>query len=490
MVNVPVFDTQMTDAEALMWRMEQDPHLSSTFASVTVLDRPADYGALRRRMERASWVIRRLRQRVHPGSGPLQGPVWEEDPDFDIDLHVRHLALPSPGTLRQLLDLATLLAGDPFDRTRPLWQFYVVDGLQGGKGALVQKMHHTIADGEASLAMSLQYLDFERDAPQPAPLDPGMLGDAADEAESSGRPSNVLQDLAAAGWKVPLGIAKQLRDLLTHPGSLPNAGDELRELIGALRRPPRTASALWTERSLRRRMEVLQVGLDETKAAATALGGTLNTAFLTAAADAAGRYHRAMGEPVESLFASMAVSTRTSGSGGNAFSLARFEVPTGEMPVGERFGTIVERTSVAKSATTGLDGLAALVAAIPTPVLARVARQQSQSVDFATSNVRAAPVKVYIAGGAIEANYPVGPLLGVAFNATLMSYHGQLYVGVNCDTAAVTDPGLLGTSLQAAFAEVIAAGRPTTTRRARGTTPVSSRREARSAGSGRPARRR
>ena len=158
-----------------MWRLEKDPYLSSTFGTVSILDRPPDVDRLRARMERAIWNVPRLRWRVQPAPVNLSAPMWVDDPDFDIDHHVRHIALPKPGTLRQLLDLATLIALDPFDRTRPLWQFVVVDGLRGGKSAIVQKMHHTITDGEGGVQMSLQFLDFERDAPDPPPIDPAAI---------------------------------------------------------------------------------------------------------------------------------------------------------------------------------------------------------------------------------------------------------------------------------------------------------------------------
>jgi hypothetical protein len=93
--------------------------------------------------------------------------MWVDDPNFDLRYHVRHLALPTPGSMRQLLDLASLMACDAFDRTRPLWQFTVVDGLRGGKSALIQKMHHTIVDGEGGVQLGLQFLDFDRDVVEP-----------------------------------------------------------------------------------------------------------------------------------------------------------------------------------------------------------------------------------------------------------------------------------------------------------------------------------
>ncbi|MFM2077281.1 MAG: hypothetical protein RJA49_1171, partial [Actinomycetota bacterium] len=207
---------------------------------------------------------------------------------------------------------------------------------------------------------------------------------------------------------------------------------------------------------LRRQMEVLRAPFDETRKAAKRLDGTLNTAFLTAAADAAGRYHREMGVPVEELRSSMAISTRTASSGANAFSLARMLVPTGDMPIAERFMLIQQLAHEARGTGTSgsVDALAAVAATLPTSVITRLARQQAQTVDFATSNVRGAPVPLYIAGAQLLENYPVGPLLGVAYNLTLLSYNHSLDMGVNIDTEAVEDPALLRRCLERAFKDL------------------------------------
>jgi hypothetical protein len=215
-------------------------------------------------------------------------------------------------------------------------------------------------------------------------------------------------------------------------------------------------SPVWTERSLRRHIETLSTPLEEARAAAKRLGGTLNTAFVCAAATAAGAYHRKVGAPVEELRATMAVSTRTRASGSNAFSLVRLMVPTGEMPIAERFLLIHEAANTAResSATAGLETVAAVAATLPTSFVTRIARVQAQTVDFATSNVRAADFPCFIAGAQIVANYPVGPLAGVAFNLTLLSYCGSLDMGLNIDTAAVDDPALLKACIEDAFVEL------------------------------------
>ena len=401
MTEMPVFDRRMSDAEALMWRLEKDPHLSSTFANITLLDRPPDFDRLLRRMERATTTIPRLRQRVQPG---VANPVWVDDPNFDLRQHVRHIALPKPGTMRQLLDLGSLITNDPYDRTRPLWQFVVVDGLKGGKSALIEKLHHTIVDGEGGVKLSLEFLDFERDAPEPPAVDPALAttAPAPDQA-----PVDLVRELFATGVRFPLTMAKQVRDLMSD-GALSAVVRQLND-TGSAQAP------LWTQRSL--------------------------------------------GAPVDTLRSSMAISTRTDTSGPNAFSLVRMSVPTGEMPMSDRFRAITAAADHARSDGTAsaMNALAAIATNLPTSLLTRIARQQAQTVDFATSNVRGAPMPLYLAGAEVLQNYPVGPLAGVAYNLTLLSYHGSLDMGVNIDTAAVTDPELLRAFLEQAFADLVAA---------------------------------
>jgi diacylglycerol O-acyltransferase len=449
------FDRTMSDAEGLMWRLEKDPYLSSTFATVTILDRPPDVDGLRRRLERAIVAVPRLGQKVRSAPVNLAPPTWVDDPDFDIDHHVRRIACPKPGTLREVFDLAALVMADPLDRARPLWQFVVIEGLRGGRAALVQKMHHSITDGERGVELAMQYLDLERDAPEPP------YQDRDDVPHDEGDPTaDLIRDVLVSGLRIPLGVVHQVRELLAAPAAIPDATSAaartLRGVIAQLTETDGARSPLWTQRSLQRRIDGTRAPFRETKDAARKLGGTLNTAFLTAATDAASCYHRELGEPVESLRASMAISTRTETSGANAFSLARMLVPTGEMPIDERFRAIQEAADAAREATrsAGLDAIATVASTLPTAVIARLARQQAQTVDFATSNVKGSPIPVYICGAKLGEVYPIGPLMGVAFNLTLMSYVGSLDMALNIDTAAVQEPDLLRVCLDDAFARL------------------------------------
>lgn len=454
------YNRTMSDSEGLMWRLEKDPHLSSTFANVTILDRKPDFQKLRRRMERVVVRIPRLRQRVQTVPGNVSAPVWVDDPDFDLDLHLRRIALPKPGTDRQLLDLATLITADPFDRTRPLWQFVIVEGLKGNKAALIEKLHHTITDGEGGVQLSLEFLDFEREVPD-LPIPTRAEFDDANASADQGQPDS-MRDFVAGTLRIPLGIVRQIKDLLADPGQIPDAGsaaaDTFRGILNQLGDTESARSPLWTERSLRRHLEVASAPFTETRASARKLGGTLNTAFLTVATEAAACYHTELGAPIESLRASMAISTRTDDSGSNAFSLVRMLVPTGDIPIDERFRAIHEAShaAVGQSKNAKLETIAAFASTLPTSIVTRLARQQAQTIDFATSNVKGAPIPMYAAGAQLLHNYPVGPLSGVAFNLTLLSYLGNLDMGMNTDAAAITEPALMKRCLDRAIKDFLA----------------------------------
>lgn len=437
------FDGRMSDAEALMWALEEDPVLRSTFANVSFLDRPPDFERFKERMAVAAEHVPRLRQRVVSPTRPGALPTWVDDPLFDLDYHVRRVAVPAPGDERQVLDLAALLSSDPFDRSRPLWQFWIVEGLADGRGAMVQKLHHTLADGEAGVRLSAMFLDLERDADEPMVLP---------EREPPPAPSLVDRVLA------PVGTARKVAT-----ETLGAAGDPVGTARSVLRQVAVTDAArspLWTERSLRRHLEVLQVPLADVKVAASGLGGTVNDLFVAAACGAAGAYHRERGAEVDLLRMAMPVSTRSSGGeGSNAFAPTRMLVPCGIVDPAERFAAVREVLTATKG-ERGLNlatSLVGVLAAVPAQLLTRVARQQVGTVDFTTSNVRGAPFELYFAGGRIEANHPIGPMAGTAFNLTTLSYRGSLDMGLVCDLAAIDDPVRLRELLELSFDELLAA---------------------------------
>jgi WS/DGAT/MGAT family acyltransferase len=454
----------MSDVEALMWNLEKDPHLSAAFGNVTTFDRSPDHDRLRERMLGTSVIFPRLRQRVAPVLGRLAPPEWVDDADFDIDYHLRRIALPAPGTDRQLFDLAAKLAAAPFDRSRPLWEFTVVDGLEGGRAAMLQKMHHTLTDGEGGVRLSAQFVDLERDPP---PADGELPEPDAAGGPPRGRPLPVLAATALAhNLRRQAGTARRVvagvAGTVTDPERLVRLPADAIDVVQSLSRQALVSgdrrSPLWQERSLTRHFDVLRVPLDDAKRAAKALGGSINDLFVTGAAGGAGAYHRAMGEPVDELRISMPVSTRSDRSaGGNSFTPTRVLVPVGPEPE-ERFAEVSARLSVTKGerALGFTELLAGVVNVLPTSLLVRMAKSQVQTVDFTTSNVRGAPWQLYIAGALIEGNFPLGPVAGTAFNLTTLSYNGSLDMGLHVDRAAITEPDLLRACIEESFGELLA----------------------------------
>jgi WS/DGAT/MGAT family acyltransferase len=464
------FDARMSAAEALMWSAERDPVLRSSFLNVTFLDQTPDFDAFKRRIERAVVLIPRLRQRVVESAGGIGPPEWADDPWFDLDYHVRRLAVPAPGSDRQLLDLAALLSEDSFDTARPLWQLSIVEGLSDGRAAFLSKMHHTITDGVGGVRLSAMFLDLARDQGDPEPLPvPPDDGDGAG-AGHDGAPAGdqtvfgTVGKVAAEAVRQLVGTGRAMVDAAgSLGGSIGGPGDAVetaRSLARQLLVSEGAHSPLWAgKRSMKRQFEVLRVSLPDTKRAAKVLAGTVNDVFVAAIAGGAGAYHREKGQPVDELRMSMPVSTRSDGSaGGNSFTPTRVLVPVGIDDAMERFAAIHERLSTTKAerAVALADSMAGVLTSLPSPLLVRLARQQVETVDFATSNVRGAPFDLFVAGALILSNHPMGPTAGTAFNATTLSYKDSLDIGLNIDVGAVDDPGLLRRCIEEAFAELLA----------------------------------
>jgi diacylglycerol O-acyltransferase / wax synthase len=438
----------MSATEALMWAAERDPILRSTFLNLTFLDRPPDMARFRRRLATAAVHVPRLRQRV-------VDTEFVDDPDFDLDFHVRHIALPLPGTDRQLLDLAAHLVQDAFDPARPLWQYTVVEGLADGRAALLAKMHHTITDGVGGVRLSAMFVDLEPDAPDPEPEPPTPQAPHDDPGGDN---------LFGTVGRVATGAADAVRGVVgILAGGPGEAVETARSLARQLLVTEGAHSPLWAgHRSLRRRLEILSVDLAEVKAAAKALGGTVNDVYVAGVAGGAGAYHRAKGVDIGDLRISMPVSTRADKSaGGNAFAPARVLVPAGIEDPRARFDEVCTRLAVTKGerAFALADSFAGALTTLPTPLVVRLARQQIETVDFAAANVRGAPFDLWIAGAHVLSNHPMGPTAGTAFNATLLSYKSSMDIGINIDTAAVDDPGLLRDAIAASLAEVVALAR-------------------------------
>src|SRR6516162_8231296 len=292
---------ELSPLDYLLHRGESHPATRSAFLNLEVLDRPADWGRLREAMDRASRVVIRMRQKVVIPPLPTTAPRWVVDPDFDLDYHLRRIALPAPGTLRQLLDLAEVTLQSPLDTSRALWEAVYVEGLEGGSGAraaLLSKFGHAITDGLGGIALFEQVYDTERD-PAPRPMPPVPIPrdvTGTDLLRSSLR--RLPETALTAGVRVLGRTAGDVGRLIRAP--VPAVAEAVGFVASARRvlgPSPTARSPLLRGRSLVSRTHVLEVPLTDLRAAAKAAGGSINDAYLAALSGGLGRYHETLGVP-------------------------------------------------------------------------------------------------------------------------------------------------------------------------------------------------
>lgn len=452
------FEREMTGLETMMWNIEKDPWLAPSGGAVVVYDRPLDFARFRHDIAYAVSEVVRLRQRVVEGRGPLVPPHWIVDREFDLDWHVRRMGAPGDGTLRELLKWVAQFGQDPFDRTRPLWQYVVVDGLADGQGALIGKIHHAITDGHGGMRMGEAYTSFEPNAPERPTVDiDAVIRSDPDEPEGL---SVEARELLSDAIRLPIDLARKAVEVATHPDRLRAVGDQAADVLHMTTSLRTAGSPLWQHRSRRRHLEVLSVPFEAAHRAAGALGGTLNDFFMTGAVEAAYRYHQKFDAHPTLFHVTFVVSTRTDPSSGhNAFSAIPVALPGGTLDLRDRFRAIGGLLHQARAEVHGAGPMAVLASAanlLPTSLVAGLVRNNATHVDFATSNLPGYPVDSHVAGARTLHTFGFGPLAGTAFNLTQLSTKDYLDLAANIDPAAVTEPQLLRQSLEESYRDLIA----------------------------------
>src|SRR6201991_3257974 len=157
---------ELSAVDQLLHRGEANPRTRSGIMGVELLDATPDWERFRTRFENASRKVHRLRQKVVMPTLPTAAPRWVIDPDFNLDFHVRRVRVPEPGTLREVLDLAEVALQSPLDISRPLWTATLVEGLAGGRAAMMVHLSHAVTDGVGGVEMFANLYDLERDPPR------------------------------------------------------------------------------------------------------------------------------------------------------------------------------------------------------------------------------------------------------------------------------------------------------------------------------------
>ena len=397
-----------------------------------------------------------MRSTVNPGH-----LHWEPVSDLDLAYHVRRFRVAGGGTLDAVLDHARAMAMAGLDRSRPLWEFALVEGLDGGRSALVTKLHHVLTDGVGAVQLAAHLFDFEPEPParrrhepalaHPAPPDP-VVRFAGDVIREFGATTDAA--VHQLGTTIPAFIRNALR-----PRKAIGDGLELVRSIGRTVSPTLTTlSPVMTERSTSSSFHLVDVPLADLRRGARAAGGTLNDGFLAGIAGGLRRYHEHHGASVGELRVAMPISLRAHGDadGGNHVTVLRFVVPVGIEDAAERVAAMGEigKERRHEASLPFTDSIAGVLNLLPSSAIGSMMKH----VDFLASNVPGTPVPLYLEGVQVERFFPFGPTAGSAVNITLMSYCDRCCIGVNCDHAAIPDGDVFVGHLEQGFAEVTALG--------------------------------
>ena len=370
----------------------------------------------------------------------LHHPIWIEDPDFDLDYHVRRAALPSPGGRQELEEFAADVFGRPLDRTRPLWEMYIVEGLEGGHIAVVSKTHHAAIDGVSGAELTVNLLDLSPESVVVPPPDPPWKPDRVPtDIEMLTYAMNSLARQPLAAFKAARRTASMVLNLRRR-NRQPNVNP-----------PPAPFAApktfLNTAITAHRRFAMTAVALDDVKQVKNALGGTVNDVVLAVCAGALRKWLADHGEDHdEDLVGMVPISVRTEdqkGEMGNRVSAMLVKLVSTLDDPAERLAAIRDATKDAKEQDKAIsaDVLTDWMEFAAPALAARAARLASSLRVFdrlshpifnlVISNVPGPPIPLYSAGARVMGIWPMGPITdGTGLNITVMSYLDAVNFGL------------------------------------------------------------
>lgn len=401
----------------------------------------------------------------------LSNPVWVDDDDIDVDYHVRHITLPKPGTNRQLQQYVARLHSSLIDRSRPLWEFYIIDGLKSGEVALYTKVHHAGIDGQAGVEVGKAIFDLEPAGRvvRPPRRKPRRSGYQLGMAELA---SAALRNTAAQYvklYKMLPALGKALADLAAAPQELPRELDPRALARRYNLTAPRTPFnvSITNQRAFAGRT----IPLAETKAIARHFGVTLNDVVLATVSGALRQYLKAGSElPAESMVAAVPVSLREAGddTANNQASMILVSLASDLQDPVERLKAINQSSTQSKSTMNRfkaviLDDFPMFAAPWLMSGMASVVGRSGlvnmlpPAANVAVSNVQGAPFPMYFAGALVTSYYPVSIAShGTALNITLQSYNGRLDYGLIACRRAVPDVNEIGDHLLAEHRRLMA----------------------------------
>jgi WS/DGAT/MGAT family acyltransferase len=443
---------------------DEDPHASLAIASIAVLEGPApSYEEFLTAIAGRLPLVPRYRHKARHIPFDLGRPVWVDDPSFDLRYHIRQTALPAPGGDQQLCRLMERVMAQRLDRERPLWECWLVEGLEGGRWAVLTKLHHCMVDGVS--ATDLYRVLFDA-TPEPSPA-------VEDRWQPAPEPST-LRLTAAAIRDLALNPLGQLHAL---PNALRAPGDLIRRTLGIARGVatlaaglvmPANASSLSGPIGRSRRYRLVRFPLADVKPIRRQLGGTVNDVVLTVITGAFRTLLLARGEQpgAHTIRSLVPVSVRAPGEEGvydNRVSLLLAYLPVDIADPVERLAAVrthLEALKASREAEAG-EAMTSIARYEPFPLVSlgvRLAfRAPQRSVITVTTNVPGPPVPLYALGRRVIEILPYVPIATtVRFGVAIFSYCGQMTIGITGDRASTADIDVLAHGIEDSLSELIA----------------------------------
>jgi WS/DGAT/MGAT family acyltransferase len=394
----------------------------------------------------------RFRQKVLFPPLSLARPVWVDDANFDLAFHLRRAALPSPGGRRELIDYVQRVISRPLDRTKPLWEAYLIEGMQDGLAAILTKVHHAMVDGLAAIDLASALYDFSPEpqvltsppwTPEREPTQYELFEDALREQLT--HPFQGVVDLAQRTMETPSRVAREVGDIV----------EGLREIVGrgVLAPPGPFNQRVGPNRRFAMTEEPVQTFRDIKRA----LKATVNDVVLATVAGSLYRLLRRRKEPTRDriLRAMVPVSVRSKDERsvmGNRVSSIFVDLPVGPMGAKRRLATITEQTRSLKESNqaVGAEFLINIGTWAPPTIHAMAARAASRSrvINLVVSNVPGPQLPMYIAGAKLLAQYPIMPIAqNMGLSIAVTSLAGTMAFGITADWDTLPDVEFLAQAI-------------------------------------------
>jgi len=422
-----------------------------------------DYDRLVELISERITLVPRYRQKVKLIPGRIANPVWVDDESFDVTYHVRRSALPKPGTDAQLRDLVGRLQGRPLDRNRPLWEIYLVEGLERGRVGIITKTHHAMVDGIAAVDIGTVMLDL---TPEPREV-------PADDWRPSREPGRAalvvgaVTDLVKRPTQAIDTTRSAIVDVRATAGKVAGVASGVLQSVASMAKPA-PSSPLNVRIGEQRRFAMADTDLDDYKRIRKTHGGTINDVVLATVSGALRSWLLTRGESVNAattIRAMIPVSIRSDSHGGqpgNRVSSYFVDLPVGEGNPVMRLHQVsfAMRGHKESGQSVGADALVQMSGFAPPTIHslgARVASSMTRRLfNVVVTNVPGPQFPLYAAGARMLAMYPVVPLAkGQAVSIGLNSYDGGVFYGLNADRDAMPDIDVLADLIEESLSELV-----------------------------------